>query len=257
MTKEYQVPCYILHRRPYRETSAIIDVIGEGFGRLSLIVRGVYNTKNKSALGAKAQVFRPLLINFSGGGDLKYVQTIEDNGPPIGLSEKYLYSGFYVNELICRLWPQNIQSDELFELYQQTVMALMLCEKIAHGQKGVSSNADLEIALRTFEFDLLVALGYGVDCFHTFDHDEAIDPEQNYLFLPEHGFTQLDPYDPNVPDEPPFNGTIILAIGEQDFSRTGVLKAAKRLSRRALAPHLDYIPLKSRELFMSLRSSTA
>ena len=50
-TKYQQVSCYILHRRPYRETSAIIDVVAEGFGRLGLIVRGVYNSKKKSYRG--------------------------------------------------------------------------------------------------------------------------------------------------------------------------------------------------------------
>ena len=248
--KHQQISCYILHRRPYRETSAILDVVAEGFGRLSLIIRGVYNSKNKSKLGGLAQVFRPLLISFSGGGELKYVNTIENNGQPVELQQKFLYSGFYINELICRLWPQNIDSDELFDLYQQALTTLAEAQVVAE-----QAPTALEIGLRDFEINLLGALGYGIDCFFTCDTNDAIEPDQQYLFLPEQGFVLLDPYDPYAPCGTPFNGTIILAIGEMTFDSQGVRRAAKRLIRLALTPHLGHKPLKSRELFTSLMSS--
>ncbi len=269
MTKQFEIPCYILHRRPYRETSAIIDVVAEGLGRLSLIVRGVYNNKKKSGIGAQAQVFRPLLISYSegnsGGGELKYAQSIDDNGPPVELQQKYLYSGFYINELITRLWPQNIESDELFNLYQQTLDSLVECQQIAEvvalaeelGQPIQAAQPnELEVVLRRFEFDLLVALGYGIDCFYTFDHDEAIEPDEEYIFMPQQGFSWLDPYY-QYPFKPqPFNGGEIVAIGEMNFTQASTRKAAKRLIRLALAPHLGDKPLKSRELFIAVEAKS-
>lgn len=255
--KEHQVACYILHRRPYRETSAIIDVVAEGFGRLSLILRGVYNNKKKSGIGAQAQVFRPLLISFAGSGELKYINAVENNGPVIGLTDKHLYSGFYINELICRLWPQNINSDELFEIYRQSLDDLVQCQQRTADKQLTSKINYLEIALRQFEFNLLGALGYGIDCFFTCDSDEAIEAGENYLFLPQQGFTWFDPFDPYAPLGTPFNGTMILAIGEMNFTAPRVLKAAKQLTRLALAHHLGHKPLKSRELFMTIQSDAS
>ena len=39
--------CWILHHRPYRETSNIIDVFTKEFGRISLIAKGARSAKSK------------------------------------------------------------------------------------------------------------------------------------------------------------------------------------------------------------------
>ncbi|RLU03653.1 MAG: DNA repair protein RecO, partial [Ketobacter sp.] len=49
-----------------------------------------------------------------------------------------------------------------------------------------------------------------------------------------------------------FSGQHLLAIEQHDYDEPEVAKAAKRLIRLALAPHLGDKPLHSRELFKQL-----
>ena len=52
-------PAYILHHRPYRDTSRILDVLTRDHGRLTLFARGVRGPKAR--LAAALQPFRLLL----------------------------------------------------------------------------------------------------------------------------------------------------------------------------------------------------
>ncbi len=48
-------PAYILHHRPYRETSLLLDVLTHDHGRIGLIAKGV--RKQRSPLRALLQPF--------------------------------------------------------------------------------------------------------------------------------------------------------------------------------------------------------
>ncbi|NQZ12707.1 MAG: DNA repair protein RecO [Algicola sp.] len=238
-----QVPCFILHRRPFRETSLIIEVVAQGYGRLNLVLKGAQGSK-KSATSGLSQVFNPLLLSFSGAGELKTALSLESNGPAVILEDKFLYSGFYINEIICRLWPQNVDSDELFELYTT------LLEDLSQTQQLPEPNAHfLEMLLRRFEFNLLRMLGFGIDCRYTAGGNELIEAGQAYRFIAEEGFVLSHK---SYSGQPLFSGEDIVAIGQMNLTSGNVLKAAKHLARAALAPHLGGKPLKSRELFVNL-----
>ena len=60
-------PAYILHHRPYRDTSRILDVITRDHGRLTLFARGVRGPKAK--LASVLQPFQLLLLSWSGRGE--------------------------------------------------------------------------------------------------------------------------------------------------------------------------------------------
>ena len=60
-------PGYVLHHRPWRDTSRILDVFTREHGRLSLFARGVRGPKSR--LASLLQPFRPLLLSWSGHGD--------------------------------------------------------------------------------------------------------------------------------------------------------------------------------------------
>lgn len=245
--KALQVPSYIIHRRPYRETSAIIDVVCADYGRVHMVLHGAQSsskTGKKSLTSSLAQPFHPLLLSFSGGGDLKTATGIEEQAPAIELAEKYLFCGFYLNELTSRLWPQNLASNQLYPLYHTTLQTLIDTQ-----HQAVEANAlVIEVILRRFEFELLQLLGYGVDCFYTHDLQQAIEPDANYLFSPLQGFVLAS----EVTREPSFSGKDILALGQGNLADIAVLRLAKQISRLALAPLLGDKPLKSRELFLNL-----
>ena len=255
-----QVPSFIIHRRPFRETSLIIEAIAHGYGRVALVLKGAQASSRvgkKSSTSANAQLFQPVLLSFSGMSELKTALGIEANGTAIALSDKFLYCGFYVNELLCRLWPQNVASDDIYPRYHQLLTALSALQQAVlddESSTDVQTNETqiqvvLERLLRQFEFELLYMLGFAVNWHYCFDSQLAIEPSKNYLFVPEQGFTETDLAVDLQGDIKVFSGADILAIGDGQVLQGQSLYSAKCLSRLALAPYLGDKPLKSRELF--------
>ncbi|MCW8852683.1 MAG: recombination protein O N-terminal domain-containing protein, partial [Gammaproteobacteria bacterium] len=55
---------YILHKRAYRETSSILEVLTKDFGRVALMARGTRGAKSKIA--GNLLPFTPLVISWQG-----------------------------------------------------------------------------------------------------------------------------------------------------------------------------------------------
>ena len=60
---------FVLHRRPYSETSLLVDLFTEETGRLTVIAKGA--RAKRSAWKSVLQPFTPLLLRWSGKGALK------------------------------------------------------------------------------------------------------------------------------------------------------------------------------------------
>ncbi|MCQ4345880.1 DNA repair protein RecO [Pseudomonas stutzeri] len=221
---------FVLHSRPYKETSALVDFLTPG-GRLRAVLRGA-----RGKAGSKARPFLPLELALRGHGELKTVASLEAAGIPHLLVGDALFSGLYLNELLIRLLPAEDPHPALFEHYAATLAAL-------------AAGRPLEPLLRAFEWRLLDDLGYGF----ALDHDslgQPIDPDTRYQWLPEAGFQAVALLQPGL-----FLGRELLALAQADWTAPGALLAAKRLMRQALAPHLGGRPLVSRELFIKPKES--
>ncbi len=228
--------CFILHSRPYSETSLILDVFSEEVGRLSLVAKGARS--KGSAIRGALQPFTPLFMKWSGRGQMPTLRHAEAIGLAIPLADKALYSGFYLNELLSRLLVTHLAYPSLFQHY---INALV----------GLAQSNDPEPSLRGFEFCLLEALGYDIDFLHCAGTGEAIDPNLCYLFREQQGFiASLMKNNALI-----FSGAEVQAFAKRHFTTESQLKAAKRFTRLALQPYLGEKPLKSRELFIKLRKS--
>lgn len=223
---------FVLHSRPYRETSALVDLFCEQEGKVSVVARGVRGKKNtkKSLL----QLFQPLQFTMSGKGELKNLGHIEAYGGAYKLSGDALFSAMYLNELLNRLLQKEFPYPEIYRLYCMTLDNLT-----AHA---------IEPLLREFEFGLLNALGYGIDFTAEWQQHNAIETAYYYAYVPEHGWQQLDN---NHHHGQCFHGADLLAIAELNWQPASLL-AAKKITRMALHPLLGNKPLKSRELFSSV-----
>ena len=83
---------FVLHRRPYSETSLLVDLFTEETGRLTVIAKGA--RAKRSAWKSVLQPFTPLLLRWSGKGALKTLTKAEPAAITLPLQQTALYSGF-------------------------------------------------------------------------------------------------------------------------------------------------------------------
>jgi DNA repair protein RecO (recombination protein O) len=222
---------YILHARPFRDSSLLVEIITADFGKVSLVAKGA--RKSKQGHMYLLQPFTPVLVSWLGKSSLKTLVAIEANGQKHALEDKYLYSALYANELLVYLLPKDDPLTDVIPLYQQLL-------------HGLEQQFDLELCLRQFEFSLLGELGYGVDFYNEASSGEPIDAHSQYCFVPDQGFVLvLD----GGSQSPNYKGQHLLAIAEGQFSNAATRRAAKDIARQAIAPHLNGQSIKSREFF--------
>ena len=94
---------FVLHGRPYSETSLMLDLFTEGHGRVRLLAKGARS--RRSNLKGCLQPFT-LLVRWGGRGEVKTLRNAEAVSLGLPLSGMMLYSGLYVNELLARVLEQ-------------------------------------------------------------------------------------------------------------------------------------------------------
>ncbi|CAG9424449.1 DNA repair protein RecO [Providencia alcalifaciens] len=221
---------FVLHSRPYSETSLLIDFFTEGEGKIRLLAKGA--RRNRSPLRGCLQPFTPLLIRWSGKGEIKTLINADPVSLALPLSGTVLYSGLYLNELTARVIEFGTPYSSLFFDYLNCLQVLAGSERTP------------ESALRQFELALLSYLGYGVDFLHCAGSGEPVSETMTYRYREEKGFIGS-----LVVDQLTFTGKQLRALADREFPDADTLKAAKRFTRMALKPYLGGKPLKSRELF--------
>ncbi|WP_214000451.1 DNA repair protein RecO [Arsukibacterium sp.] len=218
-------PAYILHSRPFQDEKLLLQLLMPEQGRVSAVIR-----KRQGKQRFALQPFQLFTVALSGRSSLKTIRTLDELAPAVRFSGKFLFSALYLNELICRLWPDDMAAEQLFNYYQQSLAALNLAQQTPE---------QLEPCLRQFEFSLLSELGLQVDWLHD-ANGTALNPDLQYLWQPEQGFIVVTNGWP---------GAALNAIGQQDWQQRGALPVAKQLSRQLLQPLLGDKPLNSRALF--------
>ena len=223
-------PAFILHSRPYRDTSFLVELLTADYGRLAIVARGVRSRRSKSY--GLFTPFRPLLISCSGKGDLHTLQQIESDGLSYDLTGNVMLCGIYLNELLIRLLQRHDHHPNIYHSYQQTLFDL------------ADATKQTEVILRLFEKFLLKDLGYGLQLDSTVDHEEVL-PDANYLFEYGVGLKKVLTDNPNN-----FRGQSLVALQNGELVTKEEMRDAKRLLRSVFAILLGNKPLKSRELFV-------
>ncbi|WP_076542558.1 DNA repair protein RecO [Shewanella sp. UCD-KL21] len=229
---------YILHHRPYRESSVIVNLLVDGVGRVDALVRV---GSGKKSLKSIIQPFQPLIFQFnskSGSTDssLKFITQVEPAAPALPLKAESLYSAMYLNELLVRVVNSGQHAEGLFLHYHRSLMDL--------AQQFSSSH------LRYFEMELLLELG----ALPSLDYDtlgEMIMAGCSYRFVADAGFAVV-----NQAASEHFSSSRNLLAGEmliqlkQKQLTPEHLIQAKGLMRYLLTPLLGGKPLLSRKLFI-------
>jgi DNA repair protein RecO (recombination protein O) len=224
---------YVLHTRPYRDSSLLVEFFSREYGRVSLVARGAKGRKTRGgSVAALLQPFQAVRCAWTGRGELKTLTGCEPAGGS-GLSGKALFSGLYVNELLVRLLHHEDPHQSLFDHYQQVLQDL---------QSGQGE----ELALRPFEFALLEELGYGFALDMDGRSGAAMADDSWYHYHPDYGLVlAVGEADSRLPR---YQGCDLQEIARGISSEAG-RKCAKQLMRHVLSTHLGEKPLRSRELF--------
>ncbi|MFO8046252.1 MAG: DNA repair protein RecO [Halomonas sp.] len=220
-------PAFLLHKRPYRETSALVELLTLSHGRVRAVAQGVQRPGSRSR--GRLQPFSPLHVTWVGEGELKRLRLMESRGATALLAGEGLLCGLYANELLTRTLHVELPVPEVFAFYTALLEAL-------------PRPADRAGGLRRLEVSLLEALD-AMPRFTTAEGGE-LDPQARYA---------LDPATRAFyPGQPGLDGRTLRLLGAGDWDAPGLAGPAKAVTRAALTPLLGSRPLRSRELMRQL-----
>ena len=216
---------YVIHSRPYKETSLIVTFLTEKKGKISAVAKGA--KRKNSRLSGNLEPFQCLNIDYRGKSDLKSLVLAE----PIEVFEDFfgsenLYSAFYVNELINYLVAQADESMEIFDIYTKCI-------------SNLKRNNQIEKILRDFELNILSTLGYEINFLSDYDSNEPIMNGLRYKYSPQSGFSK---------SEQGYDGKILNEINERKFSKNS-LQACKEINRTTINYYFEELNIKSRIFF--------
>ena len=228
-------PSYLMHQIPYSETSQIVRIFSQKFGRVDLIAKG--SKRPKSKFRSYLQPFLPLQLSWSGKSQLKTLRQAEIHGQYLArIQGKYLFSAYYLNELILSFLRMEDPYPNLFALYTSTL-------------HDFSESKPIEPSLRQFEILMLSEIGYAIN-FTTEAHSQKpIETDLDYVFIVEQGFVSKQ--DQNS-DSFRVKGQAIKAINKGNFSDQETLISAKKILRLSIQYHLDGKELKSKKVFKAI-----
>lgn len=220
-------PAYVLSRRPYRESSLLLEIFTRDHGRVGLVARGAQSAKSK--LRGILEPLRPLLLSWNERGELGTLTSAEASEIRwTPLTGEAVYCGWYLNELLLRLITRHDVHPDLFGDYAGTLARLM--------------TPPVEPALRVFEKRLLAELGYGLLL------PDDLDPAQCYRYDWDEG---------PVPAGSGYRGDSLLALANEQLQTPEQLRDARHLLRATLARHGAGNDLETPKLLRALRASRA
>ena len=231
-------PSYVLHHRPYRDTSRILELFTRDHGRVSVFARGARGGKaGSSSLTSVLQPFNRVLVSWSGRGEAGQLTGAEFDGAMQPLPPDRLVHGFYLNELLLKLFARHDSHPDVFALYSQTLDQL--------------KNEDAVRPLRLFEKRLLEAIGYGLALERDAHDDTPLEPDASYHYRLEHGPVRVHAVMEN--NNVVYSGASLLSLAREELSDAAVCADARRLLRSALDRCLDGRELRSRQVMLALR----
>ena len=228
-----QAQAWVLHRKPYRDSSLLIDVLTAEHGRIALLGRGARRARKRDPV-------EPLglySISFAlgrGASDLGSLRSAERIASP-GLQGDASLCGLYASELTLRLLTRNDPMPGMFAAYSACMGAL-----------AEASGVQLGDTLRIFELELLNELGYAPDLLQD-ANGAPIASSTRYRWLHEQGFVPITAAGAGIA------GETLLALARRQWADNAQRSDARRALRAILQPLLGDKPLQTSALLRHLR----
>jgi DNA repair protein RecO (recombination protein O) len=161
-------PGFLLHQRPFRDSSLILELFTREHGRLTAFAHAARGPRTRFS---GLQAFQPLLLSWSGRGEAPTLTGAECETRVPSLAAPCLMGAFYLNELLLRLTVIHDPNAALYEAYSGVLA-------------GLRAGEELERALRRFELQLLELTGYGVELHCEAGEGEPVRADAYYHLLP-------------------------------------------------------------------------
>ncbi len=213
-----QQPAFILHARPYRETSLLLEAFTRDHGRVGLVARGVRRERSRLPRGV-LQPLQPLMLDWIARGELGTLTGAEAASTPFALGGDVLLAAIYVNELVLRLSERNDAHPSAFAAYAQCLA------RLAEGE-------NLAWTLRRFERTLLADIGYALALTQT-AHGDAVEADVDYAYDPDSGAVEGS----GPSSWPRVSGAALLALDADELPSADQLVQLRRIVR-AVVRHL-------------------
>jgi len=227
---------WVLHRRPWRESSLLIEFFSHHQGRIGLVAKGARSAR--SAWRGLAEPFCPLTATWTRRGEMGTLTGLDPAGSRYLLTGRALWCGLYANELILKLLLRDDPSPELFGIYGELLSEL-------------ATDSELGPAVRRFELGLLASLGVSPDFEHDAVNGQSVKADGLYHLDPESGFIPTDRPGPTV-----YPGDAILALAGGMKDRLHGGRECRRLMRQLIDHQLAGRQLESRRLFENMSHLT-
>ena len=229
---------YVLHQRPFRDSSLIVEVFARDHGRLTVFAHAARGTRSRFAT---LQPFRALLLG-PGAVAVRAPQltAAENAGERYQLPAAHLMSAFYLNELLIKLVTRHDPHPELFDHYQQTLRQLLSqgakAENCCAGSSAPAPSSSVMDSISRPEADT----------------GQPVRGDAHYHFHPGvHGFVIAEPGQHRRDSR----GTCCIACRQVPVSRMMPnCGEARTLMRAALDHCLDGRELTTRTVARSLRN---
>ncbi|MBC7756293.1 MAG: DNA repair protein RecO [Bdellovibrio sp.] len=235
--KQTNQPVYVLHTYPFKETSLVVELFSQQFGRIAAVAKGA--RRPHSAMRGMLQSFQMLDGAWSGKNELKTLHSLDWSAGLTLLKGEALMYGFYMNELLLRLLPREDAHENLFEYYQATLKTLV-------------ENSDLPLnlpkTLRRFELKLLQEMGYAVP-LQVDEYNVSIIADKLYRVEAEYGACDINATKNGVQ----LSGKTLLDMARDDYADATTQSQSKQLMRYLLAHYLGDKPLHTRQLLIDLQ----
>jgi DNA repair protein RecO (recombination protein O) len=236
--RQDQQQVYILHTYPFKETSLVVELFSQEFGRVAAVAKGA--RRPRSAMRGMLQSFQLLTGAWSGKNELKTLHGLDWSVGLTLIKGDALMCGFYINELLLRLLPREDEHQVLFEYYANALLELSQIQQ--------PNSAELAIILRKFELKLLQELGYAVPLLED-ENGLDIDTDKVYRYEAEYGACDIVATKNGVE----LRGKTLLDMAKGQFQDTTTKQQSKQLMRYLLAYYLGDKPLHTRQLLIDLQ----
>jgi DNA repair protein RecO (recombination protein O) len=221
-----QQPAYVLHTRPYRETSLLLECLTRDHGRLGVVARGVRSQRGRLQR-SQLEPFQALAMDLQLRGELATLRSAESMQAPLRLPGDAGVAGLYINELVVRLTERQDPHPALYTAYAQALARLATGESLGWH-------------LRRFERDLLGALGYALQLLDDADTGEPLLADTLYVYRPEHGPSRCGTHEANA-----VRGSDLLALQQDCMPDAQGLHALRGMMRALIRFHLGGVELRA------------